>query len=214
MGNDVWGNDKPRKLVKKVWADLARFQKMAAVAGEVHRVFVGSMMDIFEKSMPLIDGKGNEIIGKLEDDYPGALYTGDLRQQLFNNITVGLYPNLMFLLLTKRPSNINKHIPESWNDNPPENVMFGISLSCEKNVKDLFPHFIKVKGRKFLSVEPQIESIDLAEPNDKYGYPIHHIDWVIQGGESGHHKRPFDIKWAYEMKEVCETAKCLSFSNR
>lgn len=32
------------------------------------------------------------------------------------------------------------------------------------------------------------------------------IDWVIQGGESGHHKRPFDLQWAYSMKAQCEAA--------
>ena len=30
------------------------------------------------------------------------------------------------------------------------------------------------------------------------------IDWIIQGGESGPNKRPFDILWAYSMKEQCE----------
>ncbi len=29
-------------------------------------------------------------------------------------------PNLMFLLLTKRPSNINKYIPAEWEDGAPE----------------------------------------------------------------------------------------------
>ena len=197
-GNDVWGTDKPRKLVKKAFSELAKFQKLAAAANEIHRVFVGSMMDIFEKPMPVLGTDGKTII----DD----MTTGDLRAELFGQISEGYFPNLLFLFLTKRASNINKYIPETWKETPPENVMFGISLSVEKNVTDLFPHFIKVKGRKFLSVEPQIESIDLAEPTEKFGYPIHHVDWVIQGGESGHGKRPFDLKWAYEMKELCEVA--------
>jgi len=29
------------------------------------------------------------------------------------------------------------------------------------------------------------------------------IDWIIQGGESGHHKRPFNLDWAYSMKQDC-----------
>ena len=50
-------------------------------------------------------------------------------------------------------------------------------------------------GNMFYSIEPQIgliDNIDLTE-----------IDWVIQGGESGNKKRPFDITWAYRMKQIC-----------
>lgn len=57
-GFDVWGNDKPRRLVNNVFNDIAKFQRLAAAKNEVHRVFVGSMMDIFEKSFPLVDSKG------------------------------------------------------------------------------------------------------------------------------------------------------------
>ena len=34
--------------------------------------------------------------------------------------------------------------------------------------------------------------------------PDHKIDWVIQGGESGHGKRPFDIAWARAMRDQCK----------
>lgn len=112
-GNDVWGNDKPRKVIKNVFIDLDRYQKLAFTAGEIHRVFVGSMMDIFEKPMPLINSKGDKI---------NDADTGYLRNILFQKIDAGKYNNLMFLLLTKRPSNINKYIPESWKENPPANV--------------------------------------------------------------------------------------------
>ena len=57
-GNDVWGNDKPRRQIKNVWMEIEKYQKNAAEKGEIHRVFVGSMMDIFEKPMPLVDHKG------------------------------------------------------------------------------------------------------------------------------------------------------------
>ena len=56
-------------------------------------------MDIFEKPMPIIDANIPEYT------------TGVLRDRLFDQISNGWYPNLTFLLLTKRPSNINKYIP-------------------------------------------------------------------------------------------------------
>lgn len=183
-GNDIWGNDKPRKEIKSVWRELEKMQHNAQKAGEMHRVFVGSMMDIFEKPMPLSDNNG----------YPE---TGDLRRKLFMQIDGGKYPNLMFLLLTKRPSNINKYIPESWKTKPPENVMFGTSPVNQETAYTLINQLIKVKGKRFLSVEPQLDSVNLV-------HWLPEIDWVIQGGESGHHKRPFNLDWAYLMKEQCQ----------
>ena len=187
-GNDVWGNDKPRKEIKSVWSDLAKYQKLAKESGEIHRVFVGSMMDIFEKPMRLIDSKGEPIV----------LTTENLRNRFFTSIIDGQYPNLMFLLLTKRPSNINKYIPEIWKENPPSNVMFGTSPVNQETFDKLVGQLLEVKGKRFLSVEPQLDYVNVEEwCKDK-------IHWIIQGGESGHHKRPFDIKWAYSMKQDCK----------
>lgn len=187
FGEDLWGIDKPRKEIKSVWKDLIKMQKIAKKSGEVHRVFVGSMMDIFEKPMP--------IIGSDNPEYT----TGALRDKLFKQISDGLYPNLMFLLLTKRPSNIRKYIPDSWKGNPPNNVMYGISVVNQKTAETLIPQLLEVSGKRFLSVEPQIDSINIQGFLFNKG-----INWVIQGGESGHNKRPFDLDWAYYLKSQCE----------
>lgn len=186
FGDDIWGNDKPRKAIKSVWGKFLFWQAKAADAGEIHRVFVGSMMDIFEKPMVLIDSKGDLMFE----------HTGDLRDKFFKEIVPNC-PNLMFLLLTKRPSNINKYIPESWKENPPENVMFGTSPADEKTFQTLVPQLQKVNGKRFLSIEPQLEEINL------FGKNTDGINWIIQGGESGHNRRPFDIEWAYLMQSDC-----------
>jgi len=187
-GNDVWGNDKPRKLVISFWDDLLKYQKEAKVARKRHPVFVGSMMDIFEKPMPLIDHKGNAL----------NITTGDVRQKLFENISRGLYPNLLFLLLTKRPSNINKYIPDAWKLSPPSNVAFGTSPVDQATANTLIAQLIQVNGKRFLSVEPQLDEITLLPwLQDKS------IHWVIQGGESGPRKRPFNTDWARKMLAEC-----------
>lgn len=185
-GNDVWGIDKPRKEVKSAFDNLKKFQTLAKQAGEYHRVFVGSMMDIFERSQHMINSKGEEV----------SLTTQVVRSEFLNAIAAGHYPNLIFLLLTKRPSNINKMIPDTWKFDAPVNVMFGTSCSTQKNLDTLLPQLQQVNGYRFLSIEPQIEKIILPE-NIK-------VDWIIQGGESGHHKRPFKLDWAYSMKEQCK----------
>jgi len=50
-------------------------------------------------------------------------------------------------------------------------------------------------GTRFLSVEPLLERIpDL---------PLHGIDWVIVGGESGPRARPMEPDWVREIREKC-----------
>lgn len=183
---DLWGEGKPRKKIKKAFSDLDKYQKLAASNNENHKVFVGSMMDIFEKSKPLIDHK--------ENDLPET--TGDLRDILFANIMDGKYPNLIFLMLTKRPSNINKYIPHRWKVIPPKNVLFGCSPVDQKTYNNFSTHMKKVNGKTFYSIEPQLGDIILNREDP--------INWIIQGGESGHNRRPFKLSWASDMKTQCE----------
>lgn len=216
FGSDIWGNDKPRKIIHSVFNDLDKYQRLAKEAGEIHNVFVGSMMDIFEKPMPLVDTKGESIVN---------INTGMIRDTFFKRISENRYSNLNFLLLTKRPSNINKYIPEDWKTSPPENVMFGTSPVNQETANKLIPQLLRVKGRKFISIEPQLGLIDLTMLEHGKGTLGHSfyqvltpvknagdssrdaIEWIIQGGESGHHKRPFNLEWAYFMKQQCADAK-------
>ncbi|WP_428661875.1 DUF5131 family protein [Runella sp.] len=182
-GNDLWGNDKARKEIKNAFANFLKYQNLAKAAGEIHRVFVGSMMDIFEKPMTLINSKGEPL------DYT----TEKLRQQLFTNIDAGLYSHLLQLFLTKRETNINKYIPEHWKLNPPSNVMFGATAVNQATLDRVIKNLQAVNGRKFLSIEPQLDLIKLGK--------LEGIDWIIQGGESGPKKRPFNLDWARSMRD-------------
>ena len=187
-GQEVWGNDTPRLEVKSWISDLMRFQKNAFESNQVHRVFIGSMMDIFEKSKPLMT----------RDNIQLPYSTGDLRDKLLNEM-IPQCPNLQFLLLTKRPSNINKYIPEGQKTNPPKNVIFGTSPVDQETADKLIPQLLEVNGQRFLSVEPQLEEINL-KPFLK------DIDWVIVGGESGPGRRTFNPEWARTIREQCQDA--------
>jgi protein gp37 len=219
-GKNVWGNDNARQATKSWANDLDRYQQKAKFANEVHRVFIGSMMDIFEKPMPMVDYKGNEITGHSPQK---PFYTSILRDLLFDLITRNKYPNLMFLFLTKRPSNINKFIPESWIENPPQNVMYGASISDQATADTLLPQLLKVKGNRYLSIEPQLGSIDIKKhlwantgqycydcgdpaktPCDNVMCQFKPISWVIVGGESGAKKRPYNADWARSLRDQCK----------
>ena len=226
-GNDVWGNDKPRKEIKKAFPMLAKLNKEAKEQGVKQTVFIGSMMDIFEKPMPLIGSNGDKITELGSGGYR-ELKTANLRDRLFDKINNQEFENLIFLFLTKRPPNIAKFIPEKWKENPPKNVWFGTSISNQKTADDLVFSLMKnapAKAKRFLSIEPQIDSISLTNiklPNEHilnaltgnisfpYGqckeYESQKINWIIQGGESGNKKRPFKTEWAYLLKTQCARA--------
>ena len=198
-GNNIWGDKNPRRMVISTLKSLKKYQKDAEKAGEIHRVFVGSMMDIFEKPKEMINHK-KRLLVEGQDEFWN---TGQLRDRFFE--IVPNYPNLMFLLLTKRASNINKYIPESWKDNPPKNVMFGVSVGNQKTANDWIPLLSKVNGQKFLSIEPQLDEIDLTVKMKNSDLRLIDVpNWIINGGESGHHRRPFNTDWGRVLRDQCQ----------
>lgn len=162
-------------------------ERRAFQTGKKETVFVGSMMDIFEKSQPLSNGT---------NDFKE---TGDLRRVFFESIEAGCYPNLIFLLLTKRPSNINKMIPEKWLTTPPQNVWFGASVVDEQSMMDVARNLDRVNGKTFWSIEPLLEGISITTALEQYKWP----DWVIVGGESGPKRRPFNLDWSNKIQLDC-----------
>ncbi|WP_020603301.1 DUF5131 family protein [Spirosoma spitsbergense] len=196
---ELWGNDSARMEIGGVWKALAKYQRLAKAENQIHRVFVGSMMDIFEKPGLLINRVGVKAI----DWNDGSQFdVSHIRERLFEEV-IPASPNLLFLLLTKRPSNINKYIPESWKANPPANVMFGTSPVNQSTFDTLTRQLLQVNGKRFLSIEPQLEGIRSVD--------LTGIDWVIQGGESGPKKRPFNTDWARSMRDDCARQKVAYF---
>lgn len=200
FGDNIWGENAGRKLIKSAFNKLDELQKKAQKRNEIHKVFVGSMMDIFEEP--------KSIIG-LREEY---VNTGTLRDRLFMEITEEKYENLVFLFLTKRPENIMNYIPLHWNFNSPWNVWFGTSVSNEETEKYAVELILNApeNANVFLSVEPQIGPVSIKSINNKLFdvvgddwdiQPI--IKWIIQGGESGSCKRPFRLSWARELRDEC-----------
>ena len=80
----------------------------------------------------------------------------------------------------------------------PENLWVGTSITTQATTARIM-HLKNVGDEntiRFLSVEPQWEAITLD------GW-LPHIDWVIQGGESGPNANEFRTEWAESMIEQC-----------
>lgn len=84
--------------------------------------------------------------------------------------------------------------------------LFGSSPVNQKTANDLIPQLAKVK--RFVSIEPQLEMIDLTVDSKETGVSlISSLDWIINGGESGHTKRPFNTNWGRKLRDDCKKYK-------
>jgi len=212
----LWGKDSPRLYMPGVWDAFRKFQQLAEkgqgtkteFGGGYQSVFVGSMMDVAERHRALINHKGERLYcdfagnistsGAMAKGYTFAT-TEHLRKKYFTEI-IPETPNLLHLLLTKRPSNYKKIIPISWFANPPGNVMFGTSVGSANSLM-MVDQLLSTgtQFRYFLSCEPMIGGFSL----EKY---LAKLAWVICGGESGSKKRPVHLDWARVLRDQCAAA--------
>lgn len=156
----------------------------------------------------------------------GRLATLDnVRRELFELIDAT--PNLDWLLLTKRPQSIYR-LMHATGAGRRDNLWLGTSISdqatAEANVMPLL-RCAPLAERLFLSIEPLLGPIDLrgidiglsraldclrGEIADDELYSVsgapHFIDWVIVGGESGHHARPMHPDWVRRVRDDCQIA--------
>lgn len=100
-----------------------------------------------------------------------------------------------FQVLTKRAERLESSSARlPW----PSHVWMGVSVESADYTWRI-DHLRRTDAAiKFLSIEPllgPIPAIDLAG-----------IDWVIVGGESGHHPRPMQQAWVLEIRDQCLAA--------
>jgi protein gp37 len=103
-------------------------------------------------------------------------------------------PWLDWLLLTKRPKNVRRMAP--WGSRWPHNVWLGTTAENQKHADLRIPELLESPARiHFISAEPLIGPLSIARWSG--------IDWVIAGGESGHHARPTDPEWVRSLRDEC-----------
>lgn len=172
----VWGDKGTRVIASEAqWRMPLKWQKDAAQAGVRRRVFCASMADVFE-------------------DRPELLFP---RARLLNLIKAT--PDLDWLLLTKRPENIERLWPSP--STRLDNLWLGVSVENQEQAEKRIPYlsqYFGVAAQLFLSCEPLLGPLDLLT-NDL----LYCIDWVIVGGESGPKARPMALEWADSLLKQC-----------
>lgn len=97
-----------------------------------------------------------------------------------------------FQVLTKRSERLRELAPRlPW----PRNVWQGVSVESAEHTGRISDLVTVPAAVRFLSVEPLLGPIpDL---------PLHGLDWVIVGGESGPRARPMSAAWAEQIRDRC-----------
>lgn len=177
MGQQIWGVGSPRRFFSdKHWKEPLTWNEEAASEKKRKRVFCASMADVFERRPDLNEHRLN--LWKL----------------------IGETPWLDWLLLTKRPQNIGSMVP--WTNDWPENVWLGTTVENQAWAEKRLPLILKHNARvRFLSCEPLLGPISLTPWINTRG--LFKIDWVIAGGESGHHARPMHPDWVKMLLKQC-----------
>jgi protein gp37 len=176
-----WGNYPRKRTSPQNWKAPRRWQRKAAEFfaqhGRRRRVFCASLSDVFDNQVP--------------DEWRADLWS-----------LIRDCPDLDWLLLTKRPQNIAKMLPDYW-DEIKGSIWLGTTVEdqprADYNIKHLAQHDAAVR---FISVEPMLGPIDLS---DLFGWGCG-LDWVIAGGESGHGARPSHPDWFRSLRNQCAAA--------
>lgn len=195
-GGDHWGPKAERRRTSaNYWKQPLLWNEKAKKSGQPFRVFCASLADVFEDRKDLTP----------------------IREELWDLIIAT--PYLTWLLLTKRPENIQKMWPWGWQ--VPDNIWIGTTAEDQKRLEERTEHLSQLVGTRFLSCEPLLESLTLGvDCNDGSGF----VEWIIAGAESGHGARPMKLEWvrslrdqardtgaAFFMKQLCHNGKKLAY---
>lgn len=175
VGQGVWGPKSDRRFFgERHWQEPLKWNKEEISAGTRARVFCASMADVFEDRSDLEEP----------------------REQLWQLIEAT--PQLDWLLLTKRPEEIESAVP--WSDKWPENVWIGTTVENQKRANERLPYLARIPAAvRFVSAEPLLGELDLSEW-------LQHLDWVITGGETGPKARPTNPSWFRSLLTQCKSA--------
>lgn len=151
------------------------FSAFQAKHGRRQRVFCASLADVF-------------------DNQWDPEWRRDLWQLIYET------QHLDWLLLTKRPENIEDMLPlHYWGEGWP-NVWLGTTCENQEAYDKRWPILERIPARvRFISYEPALGPLTIREHDAK-------PSWLICGGESGRGYRDMPIAWANDIGWDCKAA--------
>jgi protein gp37 len=150
---------------------------------------------------PWLGGLSRTIfIGDMADNFSRAVSFDYLHEEVIEAVTSDEGRRHQWQWLTKQPRRMAEF--SAWLGSRgvawPDNLWAGTSVTTQVSTSriDALLDVGDERTIRFVSVEPQFESIDL----ERW---LPQLNWVIQGGNSGSHRHPFAIEWADELLEQC-----------
>lgn len=170
-----WGNEAERRIASEnVWAQPLMWNNAAEKAGRRDTVFAFSMGDVFEPKHGL------------------EPYVKRLRGLIADT------PNLIWLLLTKRPAVAAMMVDRMG---LPDNALVGVTIESQEAFDARRRQIESIGKTVFLSCEPMLSAINFPP-----GWLETYCEWVICGGESGHKARPMQPDWARGLRDQAVAA--------
>jgi protein gp37 len=183
-----WG----QVYLTKTWRDFYKWQAEMQY-NQYKRIFTCSLSDFFHAKVDKRTLLWGQHVRHGENDY--RVRWRDAAWHVIRST-----PNLVYLILTKRPENILSRLPRDWGEGYP-NVWIGTSVGCNATLSKIISLRkvpVHPQAVRFLSCEPLLEDISQTINLDGIG-------WVIAGGESGSNPEyGYDpnIAWAPELKII------------
>lgn len=183
FGNDHLWAGKLRRTSPANWRKPLAWNRAAEAAGVKARIFCASLADVFDNRAPQ-----------------------EWREDLWRLIEAT--PNLIWMLLTKRPQNVSKMTQRWWTrgflpKRPPANVWLGTTAEDQARADQRLPILIRdavnLLWLPFVSAEPLLGPLDLSRW-------LRSLGLVIAGGESGPKARPSHPDWFRSLRDQCAAA--------
>lgn len=220
-GIELWGENAARHVTSDAnWKKPLAWNREAAKAGVRRRVFCASLADVFE-DRPDLAGPRARLFGLIRaTPWCDWLLLTKRPENAARLWAIAAADNA---LATVDDGTLDVRVPADGREWLP-NIWLGTTVEDQRRADERIPHLLRVPAAvRFLSCEPLLEGVDLESafavrdangemsgPRCKTdGSPA--IDWVIVGGESGHHARPFDVAWARSIVAQCREAGVAPF---
>jgi protein gp37 len=176
----TWGPEGTRVRTSAAnWKKPLQWNRQAQAEGRRYRVFCASLADVFEDRPELVEWR-RDLLGMIEQT-----------------------PNLDWLLLTKRPENVNQMIAEAIKTDAGDhgvrvwlsrisNVWIGTSVENQQTADERIPHLLQIPAAvRFLSMEPLLGPVNL--PCDLIAWGCH---------DCGEEKDPVSVDGGWRCR-VC-----------
>ena len=107
-------------------------------------------------------------------------------------------PDVVFLLLTKRPQRVAASLPADWGQGWP-NVFFNVSCENQRRADERIPILLDLPfAHKGVRLAPLLGPVDIGPYLDSG-----QIEVVACGGENYGGERPCDFEWVKALREAC-----------